>query len=58
MFTYIISPLLRLFIELLLQSMPLGYNIEKGKEYDDMIGCAVVISVSALYSRHYNLALS
>ena len=38
--------------------MPLGYNIEKGKEYDDMIGCAVVISVSALYSRHYNLALS
>jgi len=38
--------------------MPPGYSMEKGKEYDDMIGCAIVVSVSASCSRCYNLALS
>jgi len=42
----------------LLQSMPLGCNMEKGKEYNNMIGYAVVVSVSASCSRYYNLALS
>ena len=41
-----------------LQSIPPGYNIEKDKEYDDMIGCVIVVSVSASCSRYYNLALS
>jgi len=34
-----------------------GCSKEKGKEYDNMIGCTVVVSVSALYSRCYDLAL-
>ena len=38
--------------------MPPRYNMEKGKEYDDTIGCATVVSVSASCSRYYNLALS
>jgi len=38
--------------------MPPGCSMEKGKEYDDMIGCAIVVSVSASCSRCYNLALS
>ena len=38
--------------------MPPEYSKEKGKEYDNMIGCAIVVSVSASYSRCYNLALS
>ena len=32
--------------------------MEKGKEDDDMIGCAIVVSVSTSYSKYYNLALS
>ena len=31
--------------------------MEKGKGYDDIIGCAVVVLVSASYSRYYNFAL-
>ena len=42
----------------LLRSMPPGDSMEKGKGYDDTIGCAIVVSVSASYSRCYNLALS
>jgi len=42
----------------LLQLMPPGYSMEKGKEYDDTIGCAVVVSVNISCSRCYNLALS
>ena len=38
-----------------LWSMPPGDSMEKGKGYDDMIGCAVVVSVSTSYSRCYNL---
>jgi len=38
--------------------MPPGYNMEKGKGYDNMISCTVVVSVSASCSRYYNLALS
>ena len=30
--------------------------MKKGLEYDDMIGCAEVVSVSALYNRYSNLA--
>ena len=32
--------------------------MEKGKGYDNMIGCAIVVSVSASYSRCYNFASS
>jgi len=32
---------------ILLQSMPPEYSIEKDKEYDDMISCTIVVSVSA-----------
>ena len=42
----------------MLQLMPPGCNIGKGKGYDDMIGCAIVVSVSTSYSRYYDLALS
>ena len=42
----------------LLQSMHLGCNMEKGKEYDDMIDCTTVVSVSTSCSRYYNFALS
>ena len=38
--------------------MPPECSIEKGKGYDDMIGCAVVVSVSASCSRYYNFASS
>ena len=38
--------------------MPLECSKEKGKGYDDMISCTVVVSVSTLCSRSYNLALS
>ena len=44
--------------EVLLQSMPLECNIEKGKGYDDMISCTIVVSVSTSCSRCYNFALS
>ena len=40
----------------LLQSMPPGESMDIGKGYDDMISCAVDISVSASYSRYHNLA--
>ena len=36
----------------LLQSMPPGESMDMGKGYDDMISCAVDISVSASYSRY------
>jgi len=42
----------------LLWSMPPGDSMEKGKGYDNTIGYAVVVSVSASCSRCYNLALS
>ena len=42
----------------LLQLMSPGCSMEKGKGYDNTIGCAVVVSVSASYSRCYNFALS
>ena len=42
----------------LLQSMPPGESMDMGKGYDDMISCAVDISVSASYSRYHNLAWS
>jgi len=45
-------------MEVLLQSMPQEYIIEKGKGYDDTISCAIVVSVSASCSRCYNLTLS
>ena len=32
--------------------------MEKGKEYDNTIGCVIVVSVSILCSRCYDLALS
>ena len=38
--------------------MPPRCNMEKDKGYDDTIGYATVVSVSASYSRCYNLALS
>jgi len=37
--------------------MPLEYNMKKGKGYDNTIGYTIVVSVSASYSRCYNLAL-
>ena len=43
---------------ILLWSMPPRDSMEKGKGYDDTIGCAIVVSVSASCSRCYNLALS
>jgi len=42
----------------MLQLIPQGCIMEKGKGYDDTIGCAIVVSVSASYSSCYNLALS
>jgi len=39
----------------LLQSISPGDSIDMGRGYDDMIGYAVVVSVSALYSRYHNL---
>ena len=42
----------------LLQSIPQWCIMEKGKGYDDTIGCTVVVSVSTSCSRCYNLALS
>ena len=44
-------------IEVLSQLIPPGYDMEKGKEYDDTIGYTIVVSVSTSYSRCYNLAL-
>ena len=41
-----------------LQLIPQGCIMEKGKRYDNTIGCAVVVLVSISYSRCYNLALS
>ena len=35
--------------------MPPGDSMDKGREYDDMISYAVVVSVSASYSKYYNL---
>ena len=32
-------------------------RIEMGQEYDDMIGCAIVVSVSVSYNKCYNLIL-
>jgi len=43
--------------EVLLQSRPQGYNIEKGLGYDDMIGCAKVVSVSISCSRCFSLVV-
>jgi len=37
--------------------MPPGCSKEKSKEYNDMISCTVVVSVSASCSRYYNLVL-
>ena len=34
-----------------------GCSMEKGKEYDDIIGYTVVVSVNASCSRYYNFAL-
>ena len=42
----------------LLQWIPRGYNMELGWEYDNMISCAEVVSVSASYSRYHNLIFS
>jgi len=44
--------------EKMLQSIPPECSMEKGKEYDDMISCTIVVSVSASCSKCYNLALS
>jgi len=41
---------------LMLQSILPGYSMKKGKGYNNTIGCAVVVSVSALCSRYYNFA--
>ena len=38
--------------------MPPGCSKEKDKGYDDIISYAIVVSVSTLCSRCYNLALS
>ena len=40
---------------LMLQLMPPRDSMNKGRGYDDMIGCAVVISVSTSCSRYHNL---
>ena len=45
-------------IGVLLRSMPSEYGMEKDKGYTNMIGYAVVVLVSTLYSKCYNLALS
>ena len=45
-------------IGVLLRSMSPGCSKEKGKGYDNMIGYAVVVSISTSCSRCYNLALS
>ena len=45
-------------IGILLQPMPPECSMEKGKEYNDTISYAVVVSVSASCSRYYNFALS
>ena len=42
----------------MLQSIPQGCIMKKGKGYDNMIGYTIVVSVSASYSRCYNLTLS
>ena len=42
----------------LLWLMPPGCSMKKGKEYDNTIGCAVVVSVSTSCNRCYNFALS
>jgi len=41
----------------MLQLMPPRYSMKKGKEYDDTISYAIIVSVSVSYSRCYNLAL-
>jgi len=43
-------------IGVLLQSMPSGDSMDMGKEYDDTISCAIVVSVSISCSRYHNLA--
>ena len=45
-------------LTLLLQSTPPGESMDMGKGYDDMIGCAVDVSVSTSCSRCHNLAQS
>ena len=45
-------------IGILLQPMPPECSMEKGKEYNDTISYAVVVSVSASCSRYYNITLS
>ena len=40
-----------ILIQDLLQLMPWGCIIEMGREYDNTIGCTVVVSVSASWSR-------
>ena len=41
-----------------LQLIPQGCIMEKGKRYDNTIGCAVVVLVSISYSRCYTLTSS
>jgi len=36
--------------------MPPGNSMDMGKGYDDIIGCAVEVSVNVSCSRCYNLA--
>ena len=40
----------------MLQLTPSGDSMDMGKGYDDMIGCAIDVSVSTSCSRCYNLA--
>ena len=44
--------------KVVLQLMPPGDSIDKGRGYDDMISCTVVVSVSTSYSRCHNLTWS
>ena len=39
----------------MLRLMPQEYSMEMGQGYDNMISCAIVVSVSASYSKCYDL---
>ena len=56
-FFFFSSTILCLLASSLLQLMPLGCSMEKGKGYDNMISYTIVVSVSISCSRCYNLAL-
>ena len=60
--TITVKNTVRLFLhnmwKLLLQLISQGYNIEMGLGYDDTIGCAKVVSVSASCNRCSSLAVS